>query len=59
MMLKTRPMRVPVSFWETSLKLSRKRGYKSNVKFLDEEGTRLLQNADRLSDLFFGRKRKK
>lgn len=52
-------MRVPNVFKKKVMEISNKRGYKSATNFLDEEGVRLFNNADRFTDLIFGRKKKK
>lgn len=50
--MKTRLMRVPCDFHDVAKKLSKKRGYKFQTEFLHEEGVRLFNNADKITDVF-------
>jgi hypothetical protein len=43
-------MRVPESFYDRVNHCTKKYGFKSNTKFLEMEGNKLLDNANALSD---------
>ena len=60
-MTRTNLMRVPENFKSVAEKLSKKYGYKSTTKFLENDGTKILRNADDLNDVFslFLRRRKR
>jgi hypothetical protein len=49
-MSRSRLMRVPESFYERVNHCTKKYGFKSNTKFLEMEGNKLLDNANTLSD---------
>lgn len=54
---KTKLMRVPKAFYETIEVISKKEGV-SMTRFLRNDGTRIIKNADALTDIF-GMLRKK
>lgn len=58
---KTTLMRVPVIFHSTVNRLRKKYGYKHSTDYLDNEGVRLFENSEALTDLvdIFKKRRRK
>ena len=55
---KTTIMRVPTRFKLKVKSIAEKRN-RSMLNILEEDGTRIMDRADRLSDLFYGESKKK